>query len=427
MSPTPHRSVLERVRERDDVVSSLPAALGQEPTCVSPIELSTPDGPVLGLAYQGDFRSEEEMGASSLARALVNSADCASFAAQHSADREPSLYSQEDHALLTVDHLILSVQPLASVADETFSWSLDAARTYFERADTSEARRGMAERATPSAAASAVAEAPPEGDGEAAEVSEVPAAASGVEDASATSVADLPDDLSKLKVDELRPLLKSLGGEPKRLTKPKLISAIEAIVQSRAASADASVVAAEEEGFDDTDSAVGATPTESATGTPETVESPVDVDALSELVHAAWFEMGDVLVIPRGEGAYRELVDAVHEAVVAGSLMVGSGVGLGRGLTLIDSRDLGEKTREEFESAKRWRDEQMTELTSVEQELKAKGHSWFFLGSPQMMDGVAKFWLNGRAKDPQGRQPSGWYSLDELRAEKFVADAQVTE
>lgn len=417
MSPTPHRSVLERVRERDAVVSSLPAALGQEPTCVSPIELSTPDGPVLGLAYQGDFSSEEEMGASSLARALVNSADSASFAAQHSADREPSLYSQEDHALLTVDHLILSVQPLASVADETFSWSLDAARTYFERADTAEARRGMAERATPSAA-SAVAEVPPEGDGEAAEVSEVSAAASEVEDASATSVADLPDDLSKLKVDELRPLLKSLGGEPKRLTKPKLISAIEAIVQSRAASADASVVAAEEEGFDDADSAVGA---------PETVESPVDVDALSELVHAAWFEMGDVLVIPRGEGAYRELVDAVHEAVVAGSLMVGSGVGLGRGLTLIDSRDLGEKTREEFESAKRWRDEQMAELTSVEQELKAKGHSWFFLGSPQMMDGVAKFWLNGRAKDPQDRQPSGWYSLDELRAEKFVADAQVTE
>jgi hypothetical protein len=66
-------------------------------------------------------------------------------------------------------------------------------------------------------------------------------------------------------------------------------------------------------------------------------------------------------------------------------------------------------------------------LRPVERELKAKGHRFFFLGRPALInnkDGSksVKYWLNGQSSPEAGyhSQPVGWYTPEELRAEDFV-------
>lgn len=72
----------------------------------------------------------------------------------------------------------------------------------------------------------------------------------------------------------------------------------------------------------------------------------------------------------------------------------------------------------------------MAKLKPVEEALKAKGYRWYFLGSPKngfkslAGNKVADpeetyYWLNGSGQP----QPFGWYTREELLAEKFVADA----
>lgn len=70
----------------------------------------------------------------------------------------------------------------------------------------------------------------------------------------------------------------------------------------------------------------------------------------------------------------------------------------------------------------------MAALDLVKDELRRRGHDWYFLGNPSVLEDsegqpAVRYWLNGIG----GRdypQPYGWYTEDELLAEKFADDAR---
>lgn len=148
-------------------------------------------------------------------------------------------------------------------------------------------------------------------------------------------------------------------------------------------------------------------------------------------IYPAWFHHGDVLVLPRGAGdAFGEVVDKLIDAAEHGTLAIG-GLGtvnpFGSGLTLYDERDLGKITRKEISDANDWHWTQMATLDPVKTELKSRGIDCYFLGDPRLdeRDGekVVVYWLNGHG-GYGNPQPFGWYTAEELLAEKFVADAR---
>lgn len=151
-------------------------------------------------------------------------------------------------------------------------------------------------------------------------------------------------------------------------------------------------------------------------------------------IYPAWLHHGDMLVLPRGtDDEFGQIVDKLIDAAHAGTLVVG---GMGpavftSGLTLLDERDLDQASKQRVIDAKIWHLGRMAELAPVEAELTERGHRFMFLGNPddRNIDGqtAVRYWLNGFGSDRHGLdypQPFGWYTLEELLAEKFVIDAR---
>lgn len=144
-----------------------------------------------------------------------------------------------------------------------------------------------------------------------------------------------------------------------------------------------------------------------------------------------WFHYGNLLVLRADDGITAEAVAAIADAVRNGTVGFSPVSGpFSTGLLITDMTDLGPKTWERLHDQWDWHDARMAELAPVEAELRAKGHRFYFLGKPReggwrtadgQEDTAVRYWLNGSG-DPQ---PSGWYTLDELRSEKFAEDARI--
>lgn len=132
----------------------------------------------------------------------------------------------------------------------------------------------------------------------------------------------------------------------------------------------------------------------------------------------AWFAHGNVLVMRADAGLTCDVLAELADAAVAGRLGVGSASGpFATGVFFYDTADetpaLVAKREADFD----WYDEQMAALAPVRATLESRGYRFYALGRPNLQaDGVVRYWLNGSGSP----QPYGWYSLDELLAEKFV-------
>lgn len=152
-----------------------------------------------------------------------------------------------------------------------------------------------------------------------------------------------------------------------------------------------------------------------------------------------WFHYGDHLVIRADTGVAATIVTALRDAIDAGTLAVTThSFAFASGLFLYDARDETKADQKYRDDQAAWYDTQMAALKPISDQLTKYGHRWYFLGKPQKFttnDGntVIKYWLNGwsgaTAQDGTTcrRQPHGWYTLDELAAEKFVHDAAERE
>lgn len=144
-----------------------------------------------------------------------------------------------------------------------------------------------------------------------------------------------------------------------------------------------------------------------------------------QIAWPAYFGAGETLVFRADTGPTAKVVAALTEAAKAGTLGVGSASSpFSTGMFFYDTRDETDALVTQREAAFDEYDSRMADLAPVEAELKARGHRFYFLGNPSELDtddGDVKirYFLNGSG-DPQ---PSGWYTLDELLAEKFVTDA----
>ena len=141
----------------------------------------------------------------------------------------------------------------------------------------------------------------------------------------------------------------------------------------------------------------------------------------------AWFHYGNVLIMRAGSGIIRDVLGLLFKATAYNTLGVGGGGRVfGSGLSLFDKRDVGPLLQAEWDEHDEFVRQSMEALEPVKQELKSRGHNWFYLGNPKMIstkDGQepqVRYWLNGMSRG--GRQPFGWYSLEELLAEKFIED-----
>lgn len=152
------------------------------------------------------------------------------------------------------------------------------------------------------------------------------------------------------------------------------------------------------------------------------------------LVAPAWFQSGNDLVIRAdGDGPAARVVAKLVAAARAGRLGIGDGSGpFHSGLVLFDAADMTPGQITEITEQHRWHAERMAELEPVKQELLDRGYRFYFLGNPKLIrrkgDSEERlyYWLNAmssRNADGSYSQPSGWFTLDELRAAKF-ADGQ---
>lgn len=152
---------------------------------------------------------------------------------------------------------------------------------------------------------------------------------------------------------------------------------------------------------------------------------------------AGWFHFGNVIVFEKRGGLFTEVLQKLVEAAKVGQLVVGSGgIGaFGSGFSFFDGRDLTEEAKDQISANTRWYREHMEALKPVaavvkEGPMKSNwGSAYYFLGKPtifESFEGVVKYWLNGSSvMFPNGRskQPSGYYSLQELLDEKYMEDA----
>lgn len=152
------------------------------------------------------------------------------------------------------------------------------------------------------------------------------------------------------------------------------------------------------------------------------------------LTLSGWFQDGHHLVLPRGHGAFRIVTDRLIAAAERGGLAIGdSGLpAFGSGVSLFDFDDMPAEEVQKIQEARVWRADRMAELEPVIQTLRERGHQWYYLGDPRLISKTAdasgtlvRYWLNGQSyRLPNGKsaQPYGWYSLEELLAEKFIDD-----
>lgn len=160
---------------------------------------------------------------------------------------------------------------------------------------------------------------------------------------------------------------------------------------------------------------------------------PVSDTPEEVITHNAWFHNGQALIFRKTDDLFGEVLQSLVEAAKVGALLVGGGsVGFGSGFTLFDARDVSESLKNKISEDNRWYREQMELLKPVadivkEGPMKGRwGTAYYALGSPSLMDGVVKYWLNGSSVSmANGRsdQPYGWYSLQELLDEKYMIDA----
>lgn len=70
-------------------------------------------------------------------------------------------------------------------------------------------------------------------------------------------------------------------------------------------------------------------------------------------------------------------------------------------------------------------------LDVVKAELRAKGYRWFFFGKTRHApEDENRYWFNGSKFNGEGRQilaeqPYGYFTLDEMRAEKFAEGIRI--
>lgn len=150
----------------------------------------------------------------------------------------------------------------------------------------------------------------------------------------------------------------------------------------------------------------------------------------------AWFHFGDFLIVPldRDEtiaAIARELIDAAK----AGALCAGAiGVNVfGRGFCLFDERDLSKADVKAAIQSTKDHAKRMKDLEPVADVVKAGpmkngfGSAYYFLGNPRLnADGEVVYWLNGssvRFANGRSYQPCGWYTLDDLVAERYMLPA----
>lgn len=137
-------------------------------------------------------------------------------------------------------------------------------------------------------------------------------------------------------------------------------------------------------------------------------------------VWPGWFHNGDVLVLRADKGIVADTLKSLARAAKSQTLAFGGGHQLfGSGMSLYDGADVGPKLEAERKAYAQWYDAEKLKLEPVKAELTRRGFKWYALGRPTLRkDGRVEYWLNG-AGFPQ---PYGWYTREELLAEKFVAD-----
>lgn len=170
-------------------------------------------------------------------------------------------------------------------------------------------------------------------------------------------------------------------------------------------------------------------------------------------VFPGWFQSGKVLILRAGGGPDGTLAERIAQDVLwrlryayeAGTLGFGSALSgpFSTGLSLFDAHDLRAETVAAWRAHKRWVEEQERLLEPVAEELRKRGHKWFALGNPSsgfkslvgkgnVDENTVFYWLNGESYPLVGgsrryAQPYGWYTLEELLAEKFVTDLEEKE
>lgn len=173
----------------------------------------------------------------------------------------------------------------------------------------------------------------------------------------------------------------------------------------------------------------GAYPHELATAKKYLADRTV-ADEHEPLLHPGWFHTGRCLVLPRTHDVFGEVLELLVDAARDGSLAVGGGTGgIGAGFSLFDERDISEEKRAQVAAANDERAEDLAALAPAAEAVKAK-HGYYALGSPRRQDGVTRYWLNGSGvalSDGRQAQPFGWYTVEELLAEKYIADMEERE
>lgn len=143
------------------------------------------------------------------------------------------------------------------------------------------------------------------------------------------------------------------------------------------------------------------------------------------------FGGGQTLIVRADGGASAVIVAGLRDAIDAGTFAIGSASGpFHTGLLFYDARDETQALRDQRDANHAWYDARMAELAPVRAELEARGHTFRSIGEPReggwntkrgQEDSAVRYWVathGGRG----AQQVSGWYSLDELRAEVFAAD-----
>lgn len=144
-------------------------------------------------------------------------------------------------------------------------------------------------------------------------------------------------------------------------------------------------------------------------------------------VWPADFEYGQTLVLRADDGPTAAMIEQLAAAIDYQTLAIAGGRSfLASGLLLYDVRDETAGRIQAREEQARWTEEKLADLDPVAAELRSRGHRWHFLGRPSKQTDAAgneivRYWLNGTRVN--GHQPAGWFTLDELLAEKFLERA----
>lgn len=144
-------------------------------------------------------------------------------------------------------------------------------------------------------------------------------------------------------------------------------------------------------------------------------------------VWPAWFHFGNLLGF-KAAGIVSDALNLLLKAAQQNALGVSnSAMVFASGLGFYDTRDIGPKLTQQRAEEEAVYDAAMKALEPVAAELTSRGHRWYALGRPSIIrpkDAATmetRYWLNGHYVNGLG-QPYGWYSLDELLAEKFITD-----